>query len=185
MRVQESMLANIPTGPFCPSPCSMPAPKNLWHHVFKVVSRMLKKAGVQPGELEVAEVHDCFASGLNRAERVKIVFVNWWRCILITHNHCRWRWRDTKKTWPYMTLSWQSLKAQAIAEILMYEAIGLAEPGKGGDSIGSADSISSSATLKPVRPSGTELVKSGATSIAGKIPVNTGDACRLDTTKVQ
>lgn len=67
----------------------------------------------------------------------------------------------------------------------MYEAIGLAEPGKGGDSIGSADSISSFATLTLVRPSGTELVKSGATSIAGKIPVNTGDACRLDTTKIQ
>jgi len=64
-----------------------------------VVSRMLATAGVRPGDLDVAEVHDCFA----------------------------------------------------IAEILMYEAIGLAEPGKG-----------------------TELVKSGATSLEGRIPVNTG-----------
>ncbi|CAE7897744.1 unnamed protein product [Symbiodinium microadriaticum] len=64
-----------------------------------VVSRMLASAGVKPSDLDVAEVHDCFA----------------------------------------------------IAEILMYEAIGLAPPGKG-----------------------TELVKSGATSLEGKIPVNTG-----------
>lgn len=64
-----------------------------------VVSRMLASAGVKPSDLDVAEVHDCFA----------------------------------------------------IAEILMYEAIGLAAPGKG-----------------------TELVKSGATSLEGKIPVNTG-----------
>mmetsp|Transcript_106025 Transcript_106025/g.204023 ORF Transcript_106025/g.204023 Transcript_106025/m.204023 type:complete len:413 (+) Transcript_106025:50-1288(+) len=64
-----------------------------------VVNRMLSKAGVKPSELEVAEVHDCFA----------------------------------------------------VTELLMYEAIGLAEPGKGA-----------------------ELFKSGATSIDGSIPVNTG-----------
>ncbi|CAE7209411.1 unnamed protein product [Symbiodinium sp. CCMP2592] len=70
-----------------------------------VVSRMLASAGVKPSDLDVAEVHDCFA----------------------------------------------------IAEILMYEAIGLAAPGKG-----------------------TELVKSGATSLEGKIPVNTGRALDKD-----
>lgn len=64
-----------------------------------VVGRMLSKANVKPSDLEVAEVHDCFA----------------------------------------------------VTELLMYEAIGLAEPGKGA-----------------------ELFKSGATSIDGKIPVNTG-----------
>jgi len=65
---------------------------------------MLATAGVRPGDIDVAEVHDCFA----------------------------------------------------IAEILMYEAIGLAEPGKG-----------------------TELVKSGATSLEGKIPVNTGECAMV------
>lgn len=64
-----------------------------------VVGRMLSKAGVTPADLEVAEVHDCFA----------------------------------------------------VTEVMMYEAIGLAEPGKG-----------------------MELFKSGATAIDGKIPVNTG-----------
>lgn len=65
----------------------------------EVVGRTLAKAGVKPSDLEVAEVHDCFA----------------------------------------------------VTELLMYEAIGLAEPGKGA-----------------------ELFKSGATAIDGKIPVNTG-----------
>lgn len=64
-----------------------------------VVGRMLKRSGIQPKDLEVAEVHDCFA----------------------------------------------------VTELLMYEAMGLAEPGKGA-----------------------ELFKSGATSLGGKIPVNTG-----------
>ncbi|CAJ1411093.1 unnamed protein product [Effrenium voratum] len=64
-----------------------------------VVRRLLAANKVQPSDLEVAEVHDCFA----------------------------------------------------VAEVLMYEAIGLAAPGKG-----------------------TELLKSGATEITGKIPVNTG-----------
>lgn len=64
-----------------------------------VVGRMLKKANVKPSDLQVAEVHDCFA----------------------------------------------------LTELLMYEAIGLAEEGKG-----------------------IELFKSGATQINGKIPVNTG-----------
>jgi acetyl-CoA acyltransferase len=64
-----------------------------------VVSRMMGKAGVTPGQLEVAEVHDCFA----------------------------------------------------VTELMMYEAIGLAEPGQGA-----------------------ELFRSGATRLDGKIPVNTG-----------
>jgi len=64
-----------------------------------VVGRMLNRSGVKPADLQVAEVHDCFA----------------------------------------------------LTELLMYEAMGLAEPGKGA-----------------------ELFKSGATSLGGKIPVNTG-----------
>lgn len=64
-----------------------------------VVGRMLSKAGVKPADLQVAEVHDCFA----------------------------------------------------LTELLLYEAIGLAEPGKGA-----------------------EFLKSGATALDGKIPVNTG-----------
>mmetsp|Transcript_72339 Transcript_72339/g.167621 ORF Transcript_72339/g.167621 Transcript_72339/m.167621 type:complete len:412 (-) Transcript_72339:178-1413(-) len=67
--------------------------------VKTVVNRMLNSAGVKPSDLEVAEVHDCFA----------------------------------------------------VTELLMYEAIGLAEPGKGA-----------------------ELFKSGATSLDGHVPVNTG-----------
>merc|ERR1711933_200525 len=59
----------------------------------------MSKAGVKPSDLQVAEVHDCFA----------------------------------------------------VTELLMYEAIGLAEPGMGA-----------------------EFFKSGATSLQGKIPVNTG-----------
>merc|ERR1712083_567180 len=61
--------------------------------------RMLNKANVKPSDLDVVELHDCFA----------------------------------------------------LTELLLYEAIGLAEPGKG-----------------------VELLRSGATSIDGKIPVNTG-----------
>lgn len=64
-----------------------------------VVNRMMTKAGVKPSDLQVAEVHDCFA----------------------------------------------------VTELMMYEAIGLAEPGKGA-----------------------EFFHSGATSLKGKIPVNTG-----------
>merc|ERR1712125_124910 len=60
---------------------------------------MLAKANVRPSDLEVVELHDCFA----------------------------------------------------LTELLLYEAIGLAEPGKGID-----------------------LLRSGATSIDGKLPVNTG-----------
>ena len=64
-----------------------------------VVGRMLGKAGVTPEQLEVAEVHDCFA----------------------------------------------------VTELMMYEAIGLAEPGQGA-----------------------ALFQSGATRLDGRIPVNTG-----------
>ncbi|CAK9071596.1 unnamed protein product, partial [Durusdinium trenchii] len=78
---------------------SDPADLTVMDTTKAVVTRMLASAGVSPSDLEVAEVHDCFA----------------------------------------------------IAEVLMYEAIGLAGPGKG-----------------------TELLKSGATSLTGKIPVNTG-----------
>eukprot|EP00930_Biecheleria_cincta_P023174 TRINITY_DN16784_c1_g2_i1.p1 TRINITY_DN16784_c1_g2~~TRINITY_DN16784_c1_g2_i1.p1 ORF type:complete len:414 (-),score=83.02 TRINITY_DN16784_c1_g2_i1:14-1255(-) len=67
--------------------------------VKTVVGRVLSKSGVHPSEIEVAEVHDCFA----------------------------------------------------VTELLMYEAIGLATPGKGA-----------------------ELFRSGATGIAGRCPVNTG-----------
>jgi len=64
-----------------------------------VVQRLLARAGVKPADLQVAEVHDCFA----------------------------------------------------LTEILMYEAIGLAERG-----------------------AGAALVRSGATARDGRIPVNTG-----------
>ncbi len=75
--------------PFLPITLRYPSPH--WHHVFEVVSRMLKKAGVQPGELDVAEVHDCFASCLNRAcENCFCQLV----ALHITHNHCWWRCRE-------------------------------------------------------------------------------------------
>lgn len=67
--------------------------------VRTVVSRMLSKAKVTPQQLDVAEVHDCFA----------------------------------------------------VSELLMYEAIGLAEPGRGA-----------------------EFFRTGATRLDGSIPVNTG-----------
>ena len=62
-------------------------------------ARAFANAGIQPGDLQVAEVHDCFT----------------------------------------------------IAELLMYEALGIAEYGKAKD-----------------------LIRSGATNLDGKIPVNTG-----------
>lgn len=64
-----------------------------------VVARVMSKVGVKPADIQVVELHDCFA----------------------------------------------------IAEVLMYEAIGLAEPGKGID-----------------------FFKTGAPLITGKVPVNTG-----------
>jgi len=64
-----------------------------------VVGRMLSKAGVAPGDLEVAELHDCFT----------------------------------------------------MTELLLYEAVGLAAPGKAA-----------------------EFFRSGATQLDGKVPVNTG-----------
>lgn len=76
-----------------------PEDKTVLHTAKAVVNRMMDRAGVTPADLEVVEVHDCFA----------------------------------------------------VTELLMYEAIGLAEPGKA-----------------------VELFKSGATSFGGKVPVNSG-----------
>lgn len=76
-----------------------PEDNTVLHTTKAVVNRMMERNDVKPDDLEVAEVHDCFA----------------------------------------------------VTELLMYEAMGLAEPGKGA-----------------------ELLQSGATSLEGKIPVNTG-----------
>jgi acetyl-CoA acyltransferase len=65
----------------------------------KAVKQVYEEAGLRPSDIDVAEVHDCFA----------------------------------------------------VTELLMYEALGFAEPGKGA-----------------------ELARSGATGIEGDIPVNTG-----------
>lgn len=69
------------------------------HNTEQAAQQAYEEAGLKPSDIDVAEVHDCFA----------------------------------------------------VTELLMYEALGFAEPGKGG-----------------------ELARSGETGIEGSIPVNTG-----------